>query len=65
MYDQVPVPSRGSEGIFLFATAVSRSVLGPTQPLGVKWPEREADQSTPFIVEVKNIWNCTSTPQYV
>jgi hypothetical protein len=61
-------------GIFFFTT-VSRPVLGPTQPpiqwvpgalfLGVKWPGREADQSSTSSVEVKNTWSFTSTPQYV
>jgi hypothetical protein len=49
-------------GIFLLITA-SRPALGPTQPpiqwipgafsLGVKWPEREADRSSPSSAEVK------------
>jgi hypothetical protein len=49
--------------IFLFST-VSRLALGPTQPpiqwvlgaisLGVKWPEHEADHSTPTSSKVKN-----------
>jgi hypothetical protein len=30
----------------------------------VKQPEREADQSPPSSVEVKNAWSYTSTPQY-
>jgi hypothetical protein len=58
-------------GIFLFAT-VSRPAVGPTQSpiqgaltLGVKRPERETEQSPPSSAEVKNEWNCTSTPQYV
>jgi hypothetical protein len=57
-------------GIFLSTTA-SRPALGPTQPpiqwvpealsLEVKWPEREADHSSPSSIEVKNAWNSTST----
>jgi hypothetical protein len=49
-------------GIFLFTTA-SRTALGSTQPpiqwvqgvlsLGVRRPEREADQSPPYSAEVK------------
>jgi hypothetical protein len=60
-------------GIFLFATAF-RPALGPTQPPvqwvpgalspGVKRPGREANQSPPSSVEVKNAWRYTSTPQY-
>jgi hypothetical protein len=30
--------------------------------LGVKRPGREADHSPPTSVEIKNAWNCTSTP---
>jgi hypothetical protein len=30
--------------------------------LGVKRPGREADHSPPSSAEVKNAWNCTSTP---
>jgi hypothetical protein len=54
--------SRWRPGMFLFTT-VSRTALGPTQPpiqwvpgalsLGVKWPGREADLSTPSSPEVK------------
>jgi hypothetical protein len=54
--------SRWGLGIFLFITA-SRTALGLTQPpiqwvtralsLGVKWPVREADHSSPSSVEVK------------
>jgi hypothetical protein len=50
-------------GIFLLTNA-SRPVLGPTHPpiqwvpgtlfLGVNWPGREADHSTPSSVEIKN-----------
>jgi hypothetical protein len=32
---------------------------------GVERPVREADHSPPTIVEVKNTWIYTSTPQYV
>jgi hypothetical protein len=61
-------------GIFPFTT-VSRTALGHSQPpiqwvpgalsLGVKRPGREADNSPPSSVEVKNAWSYTSTPQYV
>jgi hypothetical protein len=60
-------------GTFLFTTA-SRTALGSTQPpiqwvpvalsLGVKRPEREADNSPPSSAGVKNAWSYTSTPQY-
>jgi hypothetical protein len=30
--------------------------------LGIKWPGREADHSSPSSAEVKNAWSCTSTP---
>jgi len=33
-----------------------------TLSLGVKRQERLADQSPPSSAEVKNTWNCTSTP---
>jgi hypothetical protein len=66
--------SRRGLGIFLFTTAF-RTGLGSTQPpiqwvpgalsLGVKRPGREADHSPPSIVEVKNAWSYTTTPQYV
>jgi hypothetical protein len=61
--------------IFLFTTA-SRTALGPTQPPiqwvpgaislggGVKRLGRETDHSPPSSAEVKNEWNCISTPQY-
>jgi len=62
--------SRRGLKIFLFDTA-SRPALEPTQPptqwvpgalsLGVKRPGREADQSPPSSVEVKNAWSYTST----
>jgi hypothetical protein len=58
-------------GIILF-NAVSRTALGPTQPLiqwvpealslGVKRPGREADHSPPSSAKVKNAWSYTSTP---
>jgi hypothetical protein len=64
--------SRQGLGIFLFATAVSRPALGPTQqPIqwmpealssGVKWLGREADHSLPSTAEVKNAWSYTSAP---
>jgi len=58
----------GSE-FFAGATASIRA-LGTTRPhiqwtLGVKLPEREADNSSPFSTEVKNVWSYTSTPPYV
>jgi hypothetical protein len=65
--------SRRKLGIFLFTTA-SRTALGPSQsPIqwvpealssGVKLPGREADHSPPSSAEVKNVWHCTSIPQY-
>jgi hypothetical protein len=65
--------SLAGAGGFLF-TAVSRSVLGPTQrpiqwvpgtlSLGVKRPGHEAD-TPPSNVEVKNVSSYTSTPPYV
>jgi hypothetical protein len=33
--------------------------------LGVKWPGRETDRSSPSSAEVKNSWSYTSTPQYI
>jgi hypothetical protein len=58
-------------GIFLFTT-VSKTDLGPTQPLiqrvpralspEVQRPGREADHSLPSRAEVKNDWSYTSTP---
>jgi hypothetical protein len=60
-------------GIFLFTT-VSRPTLGPIQPpiqwvpgalsFGVKVLVREADNSPPSSVEVKNAWSYASTPQF-
>jgi len=62
--DRDSIPGRGNYGFFLFAT-VFGLVLGLTQPPnqwvsgtpspGIKWPEREAEHSTPFNVEVKNV----------
>jgi hypothetical protein len=59
--------------MFFFTTA-SRPALRPTEPpiqwvsgslsLGVKWPGCEADYSPPSSAEVKNVWGCTSAPQY-
>jgi hypothetical protein len=58
---------------FLFCTSFIL-VLGPTQPaikwvpealsLGVKWPGREADHSSPTSAEVKKTWIYTSTPRF-
>jgi hypothetical protein len=58
-------------GIFLLTT-VSRTALGPTQPLiqwvsgalslGVMQPGCEADHSPLSSAEVKNVWSYTSTP---
>jgi hypothetical protein len=31
---------------------------------GIKRPEREADHSPPSSAEVRNVWSCTSIPQY-
>jgi len=28
---------------------------------GAKWPEREADNSPPYVAKVKNAWSYTST----
>jgi hypothetical protein len=63
-----------SYDFFLIAT-VSRPVLGPTQPpnqwvLGALSPEvkrvgREANRSSPYSAEIKNVWSYTLTPQYV
>jgi hypothetical protein len=63
--------SRKGLGIIFFTTA-SRTALGLTQPptqcvpvipsLGIKRLGREADYSSPSIVEVKNAWSCTSIP---
>jgi hypothetical protein len=60
-------------GVFLFTT-ISKMALGSTQPpiqwvqgalsLGVKQARCEADHSPPSSDEVKNVWSCTSTPQY-
>jgi len=63
---------RSNDGIFLFATAVSRLALGPTQP-NLKWvqgalfPElkravREADHSPTSSAKVMNVWSYTSVP---
>jgi hypothetical protein len=56
------------------STAVSRTVLGPSQPpiqwapgyisLEVNRPGREADQSPPYSTEAKNAWSYTSISQY-
>jgi hypothetical protein len=63
--------SRRGLGIFLF-TNPSRTALGSTQhpiqwvpralSLGVKRPEREAENSPPSSVEVKHVWGYTSSP---
>jgi hypothetical protein len=40
--------------------------MGIADPsLEVKRPWREADNSSPSVAEVKNVWRCTFTPQYV
>jgi hypothetical protein len=31
---------------------------------GIKWSEREADQSPVFSAEVSNVWSYTSIPSY-
>jgi hypothetical protein len=63
--------TRQGQGIFLFATTVSRPILEPIQPIKwelgalsprVKRPAREADHSPPSSAEVKNAWSYTSTP---
>jgi hypothetical protein len=61
-------------GIFVFAIA-SRPALRPTQPPihwapvtlspGINRPGRETDHSPPSSAEIKNVWSCTFTPQYV
>jgi hypothetical protein len=52
-------------GILLFATAC-RPALGPgALSLKIKRPEREADHSPVFSVEVKNAWSYTSIPQFM
>jgi hypothetical protein len=55
--------------IFLFATAVSRTAVGPTQlPIsGYRdfFRGGEADHSPPPRDEVKNVWRCTSTPPLI
>jgi hypothetical protein len=66
----VSIPSR----IFLFAAASGLS-LGPTQPPsqcvpqaitpGVRLLGCEAYHSPPTSAEVKNVWNCPSTPPYI
>jgi len=67
--DRGSIIGRFNEGILFTA---SRPILRPTQPpiqwvpealsLGIKWPGREADHSTPSTSEVKNAWSYTSTP---
>jgi len=61
--NQGSIPSRGSDGTFLF-TAMPRPVLGPIQlPIkwvpgalnpGVKQPEHEVDPLPPSSAKVKN-----------
>jgi hypothetical protein len=68
----VQFPAGEMMGFFLFTTALSISVLGPTQPPnpmgnggtfpGVKRPKREADHSLPLSVKSLNAWSYTSTP---
>jgi hypothetical protein len=70
----VRVPAgAGNFSLHLFISA-SRLVLahpasypmGTMVPfLGVKQPDREADHSPPSSAEVKNVWSCISTLQYV
>jgi hypothetical protein len=62
--------SPGRDKNFLFSKS-SRQALGPTQPpilgalsLGLKWTGREADHSPPASIEIKKIWNYTSTPSW-
>jgi hypothetical protein len=38
---------------------------GGSFPKGIKCPGRESDHSPPSSAEVKKMWICTSTPQYV
>jgi hypothetical protein len=62
-------------GVSFLLSASSRPVLGPTQsPIqwvlcalspGVKGPGREADNSSPTSIDVKDTWIYISTPPYV
>jgi hypothetical protein len=62
------------KGLFLFTTT-SRPTVGPTQPpvqwvrgalcLELKRPWHEGNHSPSCSAEIKNAWNCTSTPPYV
>jgi hypothetical protein len=71
---RIRFPAGAVMGFFSLRHRV-QTVLGPTQPpiqwvagtltAGIRRPEREADNSPPSNVEVKNTWNYTSTPQYV
>jgi hypothetical protein len=47
------------------ALVASNAVSIEESFLGMKRPEFEADQSPPSSSEVRYVWNCTSTPQYV
>jgi hypothetical protein len=63
--------SQRGMGTFPYLTA-SRTAQRPTQPpiqwisgalsLGIKWPGRESDHSSPSSAAVKNAWRYTSTP---
>jgi hypothetical protein len=69
MYWMIQGSISGWGKVFLFSK-LSSLCLGTTQPpipwilrivsLGVKRPEREADESPPPSAEVKNEWSCTS-----
>jgi hypothetical protein len=70
----VQFPALAGSGTFCLAT-MSRLALEPTKPPvqlvmgilfpGVKWLGHEADHSPLSSAEVKNVWSCTSTPQYM
>lgn len=61
---------RDRQGIWIVCSA-ARPVMGPTQ-LSIQWvpvvlssringPESEVEYLRPSIVEIKNIWSCTTT----